>query len=209
MTIRSDITIDWTVSPRIVEVPAPSLTVQDLYDTLRDKAALGEAMDDAEIIEGSGKDNLGEGVLVGLTIKLLNAKIKFEAQASPTVCTVLGGNLVAVDENGASMSPLEPSTNVSAVIAQSTSASLIEGSGADPLAIADAVWDELLTGHLTTSSFGALVNFLYGIEGGRWKMQNNQMIFYEADNITEIARFNLYRADGQPSETNVVDRQRV
>lgn len=34
MPIRGDITIDWAVSPRIIEVVAPSteLTVQDLYD---------------------------------------------------------------------------------------------------------------------------------------------------------------------------------
>jgi len=161
MTIRSDLTVDWAASPRIIEVadPSTSLTVQDLYDTVRNKAALSEAMDDAEIIDGSGKEGLGgtPPVLVGLTIKLLNAKVKFEAKTSPTVCAVSGGNLVAVDANGDTMYPIAFSTNVVVILAQSTSASLIEGSGADPNVIADAVWDELLSGHATPGSLAEAI----------------------------------------------------
>jgi len=243
MTIRGDITINWAASPRIIEVPAPSLTVQDLYDTLRDKAASSEAMDDTEIIDGSGKENLGEGVLVGLTVKLLDAKVKFEAQASPTICVVSGGNLIAVDVSGGSTPPIEPSTNVTVILAQSTSASLIEGSGTDPQVIADAVWDETVAGHTMPDTFGAkgqkmvpsediedyrvdisalatesggrlesienFISFVYNIEGGRWKIENNQMVFYKADNVTEIARFNLFNAQGLPAMAEVVERQRV
>lgn len=154
MSIRDDLTINWTVSPRIIEVTgsSTSLNVQDLYDTVRDKAAASEAIDDPEIIEGSGKEGLGgtPPVLVGLTIKLLNAQVKFEAKASPTVCAVSGGNLVAVDANGDTMYPIAFSTNVVIILAQSTSASLVEGADAD--AIADAVWDELLAAHVVTGS---------------------------------------------------------
>jgi hypothetical protein len=159
MSIRDDLTIDWTASPRIIEVADPStaLTVQDLYDTLRSKAAASEAMDDAEIIEASGKEDLGgtPPVLVGLTVKLLNAKVKFEAKASPTVCNVSGGNLVAVDANEDAMYPIAFSTNVTVMLAQSTSPSLIEG--ADPDAIADAVWDELLLEHAILGSLAEAI----------------------------------------------------
>lgn len=44
---------------------------------------------------------------------------------------------------------------------------------------------------------------------GRWKIINNQMIFYKADNITEVMRFNLFDVDGNPAEENVMERQRV
>jgi len=205
------LTINWIVSPRIVEVIDSPLSVQDLYDTLRNKAAVGEAMDDDEIIDGSGKDDLGEGVLVGLTVKLLNAKVKFEARASPTICTIRGGNLIAVDENGDSMTPIEPSTNVSVVISQSTSASLIEGTGADSAEIADAVWDEIVGDHLFTDSFGALVDFIRHVEGGRWLIDEDtkQMIFYDATGNNEIARFNLYDATGQLTVKDVFERVRV
>ena len=44
------------------------------------------------------------------------------------------------------------------------------------------------------------------IEGGRWKIQNNQMIFYDSDNTTPLLTFNLLDKAGQPSETNVYER---
>jgi hypothetical protein len=53
------------------------------------------------------------------------------------------------------------------------------------------------------------VEFVKAIEGGRWKIINNQMIFYDEDNSTEIARFNLFDALGVPAEESVMERQRV
>jgi len=132
MAIRSDISIEWSVSPRIVEVAAPStsLTIQDLYDTLR---SLGvEAIDEPEIIDGSGKESLGTGVLVGLTVKLLNAKVKFEDRPSPDwiVCSIGGGNLVAVDEAGEPISPVEPSAYTQVQVIMSAAGTItITGSG--------------------------------------------------------------------------------
>ena len=58
--------------------------------------------------------------------KLENGKLKFEERGSPTICTVRGGNLVAVNESGVAMSPIEPSTNVNVVLTQSSSASIAE-----------------------------------------------------------------------------------
>lgn len=58
-------------------------------------------------------------------------------------------------------------------------------------------------------SLESLLAFISSIEGGRWKIENNQMIFYEDDNVTEVARFNLYDADGQPAETDIFERERV
>ena len=51
--------------------------------------------------------------------------------------------------------------------------------------------------------------FLAAIEGGRWKIITNQMIFYKEDNVTEVVRFNLLDKDGQPAEKNVMERTRV
>ena len=62
------------------------------------------------------------------------------------------------------------------------------------------------------ASLAALLSdiaFIKNVEGGRWKIINNQMIFYKSDNSTEIARFNLYDKDGQLSEENIFERQRV
>jgi hypothetical protein len=43
--------------------------------------------------------------------------------------------------------------------------------------------------------------FVKHIEGGRWRIAGNEMIFYRADNVTEVARFTLtYDAGGAPVE---------
>ncbi len=118
--------MDWGSSPRIIEVAAPSteLTVQDLYDTLR---SLGvEAIDEPEIIDGSGKEVLSATELVGLTVKLLNAKVKFEDRTSPTDCDISGGNLVALDENGGPMNPIQYAPYVTVTYAKSSSATMIQ-----------------------------------------------------------------------------------
>lgn len=202
-------TLDQVTQIITVELPDTSITCQEILNAIRDWEDELPNMNAAKVADGVGKDDLGGGVMTGITLKLLNWKIKFAAQSSPTVCTISGGNLIAVDENGDSMTPIESSTNVSVVIAQSTSASLIEGNGADLDAIADAVWDEPRLDHVEDSTFGKAVQFFYGIEGGRWQIVNNQMIYYAADNITEICRFNLYDADGQPTMKNVFERYRV
>lgn len=57
------------------------------------------------------------------------------------------------------------------------------------------------------------VEFIKQIEGGRWKIDEtaNQMIFYEDDNVTEVARFNLLDSGGAPTGTpsDAYERTRV
>lgn len=44
------------------------------------------------------------------------------------------------------------------------------------------------------------------IEIGKWKIINNQMIFYEEDGETELLKFNLYDANGDPTSTSPLQR---
>jgi len=53
------------------------------------------------------------------------------------------------------------------------------------------------------------LTFLKDIEDGRWKIEGNQMIFYKADNVTEVMRFNLFNADGVAAMKNLYERRRV
>jgi len=47
--------------------------------------------------------------------------------------------------------------------------------------------------------------FINNIESGAWHRTGTQMIFYKSDNVTEVARFNLYKIDGSlASETEEV-----
>lgn len=63
-----------------------------------------------------------------------------------------------------------------------------------------------LSGQLQAIKTG--LDFVKDIEGGKWKIENNQMIFYKADNVTEIARFNLFK-QGVPTEVEPDERVRV
>lgn len=76
-------------------------------------------------------------------------------------------------------------------------------------ATADQVWDEAASGHVAAGSTGALVGLVHSILGGKQQIVGNQLICYAADNTTEVARFNLFDAAGDPTMVSVYLRTRV
>lgn len=84
MAERGDITIEWPRSPRIIRVARPStdLLTQDLVDTCRAIEAEVENLDqDRLIFDAVGKEDIGNGVEVGITNTLNDAVIQFEQRA--------------------------------------------------------------------------------------------------------------------------------
>lgn len=130
MTIRNDLAVDWEISPRIITVLAPSteITMQDLVDTCRILESDSNTIDNLHLLDAAGKENLGGGVKVGITVTLNNAKVAFEARSGPTYeqCNISGGNLVAIDDVGADISPIQPTAFTQVVLANSSSATLTE-----------------------------------------------------------------------------------
>lgn len=130
MTVRTDITVDWAASPRVITVASPSaeLTMQDLVDTCREIESQQWNLDDAHLLNAAGKENLGGGVKVGITVTLNNARVAFEARPGPAYdqCNISGGNLVAIDDVGADTNPIEPTAFTQIVLANSSSATLSE-----------------------------------------------------------------------------------
>lgn len=53
------------------------------------------------------------------------------------------------------------------------------------------------------------VALLTELWGGGWEITDNQMIFYKPDNVTEIMRFDLLDADGNPATEDVFARRRA
>jgi len=51
-----------------------------------------------------------------------------------------------------------------------------------------------------------LVDYLKQKESGRWKIENNQLTYYEDDGTTVLRRFNLFNKDGAPSGENPYER---
>jgi hypothetical protein len=124
------ISIDFISSPRIITVltPTVSITMQELVNSVRDIEDELLDLEYEHIIDASGKENLGGGVFVGISVTLRNAKLAFEARLGPgyTQCNATGGNLVAVDEYGAVMSPIQPTAFTQIILTSSSSATLQE-----------------------------------------------------------------------------------
>jgi hypothetical protein len=76
-------------------------------------------------------------------------------------------------------------------------------------AAADQVWDEVASGHVVPGSTGALLALVHSIQGGKQQIVGNQLICYAADNTTEVARFNLFDAAGDPTMVSVYLRTRA
>jgi len=128
------IIVDPYVSPRIITVPTAdgtTITIQSLLDQIRTWEEVPANLSFPRLARAAGKEDLGGGVQVGITLTLENAKLAFEARGGPSFvqCVVSGGNLVAVDSADVVIDPVQTTAFTQVVIAQSTSASLIEGSG--------------------------------------------------------------------------------
>lgn len=66
--------------------------------------------------------------------------------------------------------------------------------------------DDILT---AVAGVNVKLQELYDMNYGRWRIINNQMIFYKEDNVTEVARYNLFNDLGVPSMDSVFDRVKV
>jgi len=175
--------------------PTTEITVQELIDEIRTAEASSTGIEHSKIADASGKESLGGGVAVGITVELLgNWQIKF--WEGNYIAKVSGGNLVG----GPGGDPVAYSAGVQTLLIQSAAGTVTTISTGSGLS---AEQDQKLTAIANDTSF------MKDIEGGKWTIVNDQMIFFKADNLTEIARFNLYDADGNPTMTNVMERERV
>lgn len=63
--------------------------------------------------------------------------------------------------------------------------------------------------HTAVLNMSSSVEVIRQFSEGRWKIENNQMLFYDKDNVTLIATFDLYDAFGAPTEDAVYERVRL
>lgn len=134
-----------------------SETIQNLIDNIRDYEDNDVNMDLLQIANASGKQDLGGGAQVGITLELINNwRIAFSGWQGPSdqPVSIAGGNLVATNiYNNNPISPDDsPFTNVT--IQQSTSPSIV---GVTAEEIATAVWDANTAAHTSGTTFGEKV----------------------------------------------------
>ncbi len=114
---------------RVIQVDSPqtSVAVQDLINQIRAYEELLINLDYGHIVNAYGKQSLGGGASVGITLELINDwRIAFEARSGPDtiLCTVSGGNTVAINQYADN--PIKPTAFTQVNIAQSTSPSIIQ-----------------------------------------------------------------------------------
>jgi hypothetical protein len=132
----------------------------------------------------------------------------YDAATGADVTTAVGGlnDLSSADAQAAAAAALTAYDAATGTDVTSAVGGLNDLSAADA---ADAVLDEIVSGHTTAGSLAALIQFLVDIEGGRWRIVGDQMIFYKEDNLTEVTRFDLKDASGNPTMNDVMERTKV
>ena len=115
----------------IIGIDDTEVTIQQLIDAIRDYEEQLPNIEIASIAVASGKDDLGGGLLIGITLKLLNWKLKFQDRSPPDyiLCNISGGNLIAVNAYNVSVNPIEPSAYVTVTKTSSVSAAISEIAG--------------------------------------------------------------------------------
>lgn len=111
----------------LVDVGVDEVTCQQIYNAAREFEGEPANLDLLPLVTAGGKDDLGGGRQVGITLTMINDwRVKFPDAAGPTidVKTVSGGNFLAVNQY--QNVPVAASTFTTVILAQDTSASAIE-----------------------------------------------------------------------------------
>jgi hypothetical protein len=199
----------------LVKSPDIEATVQEVVDAIRDFEDEPSNLDLDPILVASGKDPLG-AISVGVTITLLNgAQVQFEARPGPgwVVCNLSGGNVVARvgDEASATQFPIKNSPFVNGFIAQSASATLLDGDisvelDARGYTQARATLMDFLA-QLDVSQMGtiaAMVDLMrkYVTNAQEVDVGTQEFIVYEDDGTTPLQTHDLTTEGGEPMTTN-------
>lgn len=105
MAIRTDLSVEWDRSPRIITIAKPSteISIQDLVDSLVAIETDIDNINEPYLLDSSGKEDLGGGVKVGITARLYNAQIAFEsrtiAKASGIITSDNLDGAILIDSN--------------------------------------------------------------------------------------------------------------
>ena len=139
-----EISVDHESSPRIVTIlsPTTSVTIQEIVDALREWENSIENLEFLHLMNAEGKLALRAGKTQEITLILYNTKIAFEARGGPSFveCEINAGSLVAFDDVGAAISPIETTAYVQVNYAEAVSGAAVT---------AEQMWGHELEGAFT------------------------------------------------------------
>ena len=113
---------DYDFQNRIIDIPygVTQVLIGDLISDIRDAEATDQGIVYGKIANASGKESLGSGVSVGITVALLdNWQIRFSA--GNYIAKVAGGNLVG----GLDGDPIAYSSGVQVLLLQSAASTVV------------------------------------------------------------------------------------
>lgn len=178
MTFRSDVTVDWRQSPRLIFIAAPSteISIQDLHDTLRVlEERPGEGLPYPSIVETAGKEELGDGVNVGLTMKLLNARLAFQGRKT----SVEIGTVTTADTTGYRLTDSNATFVTNGVQPGAWIINLTDGSRATVLrVVSQTVLETDVLGDGVDNQFGS---------GDSYEVQNVTQVEINGGNLVAVA----------------------
>ena len=198
----------------LIEITSPQtdVDIQELIDEIRTVEATSQGIAYPRIADASGKESLSAGVNVGITVELQNGwQLHFWEGAY--TATVTGGNLVG----GPAGDPVAYSAGVQVVLVQSAASTIVSTGGSaltqeehdELFAVADNVWDELLTGdtHNIATSAGrrlrqlgdvisasvndsspTLTTFITDLTESRDDFYVDQLVRFVTDNLQGLVR---------------------
>lgn len=127
-TPDGNITVKWVDAGITNEIHLQNtiadILVQDLLNACRAAEASPQGVAFDSMVSASGKETLGSGVSVGITLQLLGTWKLYSTKGSG-VLTVLGGNLVKPDGS----SPFRPNNNITHVNVLSASSTIVTTGG--------------------------------------------------------------------------------
>jgi hypothetical protein len=152
---------NWLTKQIEVSSPQVVITAQDLINDIRDFEYSWDGMAYERIADASGKEDLGNGVSVGITVSLLSPW-QILWYVGNYIATISGGNLVG----GLGGDPVAYTAGVQVVIIQSAASTVVAtGSGvlpSDVEDIKDAVWDAQTSDHQIVGSTGKALSDVSG-----------------------------------------------
>ena len=97
MTARNDVELEYNADPRVAEVAATSaeIIMQDLVDTLRAAEYSWQGNTFKKLVNASGKEDLGGGVKVGITVAMQNLLLAFAGRTIPAETGTVTGTAVS------------------------------------------------------------------------------------------------------------------
>lgn len=192
----------------IIDFGVTSFTAAEVYSDWKEWLKLSDNAKFDEAFVSTGREQTGPSTFSTPYIFLLNGWKVRPHEANHTL--TVDGNLFV---EGGVGSPFVPTLGTFQVLIDPINRSdlpIVEvdsGAATSQQDLRDALLLAPSNGAtVEDGSIDAILDRLRKYEDNRWKIENNQLTIYDDDGVTPYQVFNLFDANGNPTENNPVER---